>query len=348
MIIGYIKKKKRINNFFERFKSIEIQNFNNNYIINIYENKNLKNVKKDKIIKKVIKIIKLYKIDTIVFSKEIEKELQNNMIEILLKTNYIVNTLNGKRLMKYMDFEIVSYILEKQELDMKNEEIYILFKNEKKIDFSFKSNLEKLKSSLNNYIHNFKITNIITNDIRDLRKLQEEILEGENILISVSNNKRKALKRAKYILNVNLNKNELEKYQINRNAIIINLEQNVIYNDPKFNGINVNYFELEIPDEYIESFEEIGENFDRVTLYESILLEYSDNIKRSKISNNLDNNRYNNLNEENFKNIVKKRIKDDKVRIKYLIGNNGKISEEELKQMVKNYIINLDKKRKLV
>ena len=39
---------------------------------------------------------------------------------------------------------------------------------------------------------------------------------------------------------------------------------------------------------------------------------------------------------------------DDKVRIKYLIGNNGKISEEELKQMVKNYIINLDKKRKLV
>ena len=152
-------------------------------------------------------------------------------------------------------------------------------------------------------------------------------MEKENILISVSNNKRKALKRAKYILNINLNESELQKYTINRNAIIINLEQYIIFNKTSFNGININNIELDIPDDYIEQFEEIGENFNYTVLYESIIL---------------------NLNGEKSKNKVKERIKEDNIKIKYLIGNNGKISDVELKQMVKNNIGILDKKQKVV
>ena len=228
--------------------------------------------------------------------------------------------------MKYMDFEIINYILEKQDVNMENEEIYIVFKNEKNYNLNFKTNLENLKSFLNKYIYNFRLTNVVSKDIRELRKLQEYILEKDNILIAVSSNKRKALKRAKYILNVNLTKSELEKYNINRNAIIINLEENVIYDDKTFNGINVNYFELEIPDEYIETFEEIGEKFDFLILYETIVFI---NSKRKKM-------------------LIKDIINEDKIRIKYLIGNNGIISTEELKQMVKTATIDLDKTRKLV
>ncbi len=334
MVVGYIKEKKKGNRFGECFISVEINYFNNNYIISIYQNGNLnknkirnlqkESKKQEKIIKKLIKILKLYKIDTVVFSKEIKPEFQKEVIERLEKDNYNIDYLNGKKLMKYMDFEIINYILEKQEADMENEEIYIIFKSDKNYNLSFKSNLEMIKSFLNKYIYNFKLTNLVSNDIRELKKLQEYILEKDNILVSVSNNKRKALKRAKYILNVNLKKSELEKYKINRNAIIINLEENVIYNEPSFNGINVNYFELEIPDEYIETFEEIGEKFDFVTLYYSNIL---------STSNNDD---------------IKNRIKKDKIRIKYLIGNNGEISTDELKRMVKNYMIDLDKNRKLV
>lgn len=335
MVIGYIKEKKKSNNFWEKFKNVEINYFNNNnYIISIYQNAKLnknkirnmqkENKNQEKIIKKVIKILKLYKIDTVVFSKEIKQDFQKEVIKKLSKDNYTIDYLNGKKLMKYMDFEIISYILEKQEADIENEEIYIIFKSDKNYSLSFKSNLEMVKSFLNKYIYNFKLTNLVANDIRELKKLQEYILEKDNILVSVSNNKRKALKRAKYILNVNLKKNELEKYKINRNAIIINLEENVIYDEPSFNGINVNYFELEIPDEYIETFEEVGEKFDFVTLYYSNVL----------CSQNYDD--------------IKNRIKKDKIKIKYLIGNNGKISILELKQMVKNYEINLDKNRKLV
>lgn len=347
MVVGYIDEKIKGNNLGDLFKNVEIKYFNNNYIINIYQsssgiirsgnivnniqNINVENAKKEvakreKVIKKVIKILKLYKIDTVVFSKEIKQDFQKDVLERLEKDNYNINFFNGKRLMKYMDFEIIEYILEKQDASMENEEIYIVFKNEKNYNLNFKTNLEILKSFLNKYIYNFRLTNVVSKDIRELRKLQEYILEKDNILIAVSNNKRKALKRAKYILNINLTKSELEKYNINRNAIIINLEENVIYDDKTFNGININYFELEIPDEYIETFEEIGEKFDFLTLYETIVFI---NSKRKKM-------------------LIKDIINEDKVRIKYLIGNNGMISTEELKQMVKTATIDLDKTRKLV
>lgn len=347
MVVGYIAEKIKGNNLGDLFKNVEIKYFNNNYIINIYQssnaitrrgnivnniqNINVENAKKkvakrEKIIKKVIKILKLYKIDTVVFSKEIKQDFQKDVLERLEKDNYNINFFNGKRLMKFMDFEIINYILEKQDVNMENEEIYIVFKNEKNYNLNFKTNLENLKSFLNKYIYNFRLTNVVSKDIRELRKLQEYILEKDNILIAVSNNKRKALKRAKYILNLNLTKSELEKYNINRNAIIINLEENVIYDDKTFNGININYFELEIPDEYIETFEEIGEKFDFLTLYETIVFI---NSKRKKM-------------------LIKDIINEDKVRIKYLIGNNGIISTEELKQMVKTATIDLDKTRKLV
>lgn len=347
MVVGYIDEKIKGNNLGDLFKNVEIKYFNNNYIINIYQsssgiirsgnivnniqNINVENAKKEvakreKVIKKVIKILKLYKIDTVVFSKEIKQDFQKDVLERLEKDNYNINFFNGKRLMKYMDFEIIEYILEKQDASMENEEIYIVFKNEKNYNLNFKTNLEILKSFLNKYIYNFRLTNVVSKDIRELRKLQEYILEKDNILIAVSNNKRKALKRAKYILNINLTKSELEKYNINRNAIIINLEENVLYDDKTFNGININYFELEIPDEYIETFEEIGEKFDFLTLYETIVFI---NSKRKKMP-------------------IKDIINEDKVRIKYLIGNNGMISTEELKQMVKTATIDLDKTRKLV
>ena len=83
------------------------------------------------------------------------------------------------------------------------------------------------------------------------------------------------MKRAKYVINVNLKKEELEKYVINRNSIIINLQEYVKYDNPSFDGININYFQISCPDEYIEKFEQIGNietDFDLVKLYESILL----------------------------------------------------------------------------
>ena len=152
------------------------------------------------------------------------------------------------------------------------------------------------------------MTNVVTNDVTRLKNVQNNLLDSENILISVSNNKKKALRRAKYVVNINLNSEELEKYNINREAVIINIRENVKYNKPGFEGINVNYFEISVPDEFEEKFEQIGNNFDLVKLYESIL-----------ISENM----------ENLDKVYAKIVRDE-IRVKNVIGINGKISNEEL------------------
>ena len=291
MVIAYIKEEKKTKNF---LKGIKIKSFDNNYIVEILDKS------KKRIIKKLAKCILKLKIDIIVFSKELEGELKNKICEMLGDR---IQTSSGKILMQYMDYEIIKYILEKQKKNVKQEDIYIIFKKDLNLNLNF----------LKRFIENFRMTNVVTNDITRLKNVQENLIETDNILISVSNNKRKALKRAKYIINVNLTKEELEKYRINRLAIIINLKETVKYSVPSFEGINVNHIRIKCPDDIIEKFEQIGNNFDEVELYESLLLK------------------------QNFNKLSVEKIKNDDIKIIGLEGNNGEISEQEIKKISEPY-----------
>lgn len=304
MIIGYIKKENIGNRLFHR---IEIRNFDNNYVIAISD----KYRKREK--QKLVKYIKKLKIDAIVFSKDFEEEFKLEICNMLSKTN--VQILIGKKLMEFMEYEIVKYVLDKQNTNSKQEDVYIIFKKTDKLNLDF----------LKKFIENFRMVNVVTNDIEKLKRIQENLLDDEGTLISVSNNKKKALKRAKYIVNINLNKEELNKYTVNRDAIIINIQENVKYDKTSFDGININYFDIQCPDEFVEIFEQIGENFDIVQMYESMI--FRDNMHKTQLDN------------------VYKRISEDGIQITGLIGNNGKITDEELQKIHK---LNLDKIRKLV
>ena len=75
-------------------------------------------------------------------------------------------------------------------------------------------------------------------------------------LIIILNNKRKSLKRAKFIINIDFNENEINDYCINRNAIVFNESKNAIKNIVGFDGIiinNIEFFdkEYEIKDLYL-------------------------------------------------------------------------------------------------
>lgn len=304
MIIGYIKKENIGNRLFHR---IEIRNFDNNYVIAIPD----KYRKREK--QKLVKYIQKLKIDAIVFSKDFEEEFKLEICNMLSKTN--VQILIGKKLMEFMEYEIVKYVLDKQNTNSKQEDVYIIFKKTDKLNLDF----------LKKFIENFRMVNIVTNDIEKLKRIQDNLLDDEGTLISVSNNKKKALKRAKYIVNINLNKEELNKYTVNRDAIIINIQENVKYDKTSFDGININYFDIQCPDEFVEIFEQIGENFDIVQMYESMI--FRDNMHKTQLDN------------------VYKRISEDGIQITGLIGNNGKITDEELQKIHK---LNLDKIRKLV
>lgn len=298
MVIAYIKEERLNNSFFQNFQGMEIGIADNNYIIAIHD-KDKKSIQK-RLVKKIYK----QKIDAIVFSKELEGKFKDDICEMLkLDDNINVKMINGKKLMEYMEFDIMKYILEKQKHSMRQEDIYIIFKRDNSLNLNF----------LVRFIENFRMTNIVTNDIERLKNVQDNLLDNENILISVSNNKKKALRRAKYVLNVNLTTEELAKYNINRNAVIINIRENVKYSNPGFEGINVNYFDINVPDEFDEKFEQMGNNFDLVKLYESILI--AENFGEASTEK------------------VYEKIARDEIQVKNVIGINGRISDEELERV---------------
>ena len=305
MVIAYIEE---IENK-KYFKKVDIRKFDNNYIIAI----NLKD--EIKIKKKLIKYILKFKINALIFSKSLERKFESEFKEYIAQKNINIEIINGKKVMEFMQFDILQYIMEKQGTDMKQENIFIVFKNEKNLRLNF----------FTKFIENFKMTNIVTNEVAKFRNIQDNLLENENILISVSNNKRKALKRAKYILNINLKKEELEKYNINRNAIIINVRENIIFDNLNFDGININNINIKLSDECIEKFEMLNNKYDIKKIYESILL--CENIRSMDVEK------------------IYEKIKKDEVQVKEIIGNNGVIEDEEL---FKNKSMYLDKKLKLV
>lgn len=291
MTIGYIKEEILKNQF---WRGIEIRIFDNNYVIAV------SNKKKDrkKVKEKLARIIKKLGIDAVVFSKELEGDFKNDICEMIN-----IKVVNGKKLMEFMEYDIVKYVLDKQNADTKKEDIYIVFKRDSNLNLDF----------LKRFLENFRLVNIVTNDVDKLKNIQDNLLDNEGILISVSNNKRKALKRAKYILNINLTKEELEKYRINREAIIVNIGENVKYDEPCFDGVNINYFKISCPDEYLERFEQVGSQFNLAQMYESILLQ--DRVDKTKLE------------------AVYSRIKEDNIKIVELIGNNGPISDQELQKI---------------
>ena len=298
MVIAYIKEERLNNSFFQNFQGMEIGIADNNYIIAIHD-KDKKSIQK-RLVKKIYK----QKIDAIVFSKELEGKFKDDICEMLkLDDNINVKMINGKKLMEYMEFDIMKYILEKQKHSMRQEDIYIIFKRDNSLNLNF----------LVRFIENFRMTNIVTNDIARLKNVQDNLLDNENILISVSNNKKKALRRAKYVLNVNLTTEELAKYNINRNAVIINIRENVKYSNPGFEGVNVNHFDIKVPDEFDEKFEQMGNNFDLVKLYESILI--AENFGEASTEK------------------VYEKIARDEIQVKNVIGINGRISDEELERV---------------
>lgn len=83
------------------------------------------------------------------------------------------------------------------------------------------------------------------------------------------------------------------------NGIIVNVNQKVKIHKKSFSGINVNSYNINIPDEYKRN------GFEDKEMYESAL------VRKTQ-----------------FQNIINK-INEDNIEISSLIGNNGVINEKE-------------------
>ena len=240
--------------------------------------------KKEKDIEKIVKKLLKREIENIILSKELfkNKELINN-----LNSNNI-NIFDGRWLIKYLLFEILEFILNKKNIKPEETEIAIT-SNE------ITDDLIKIIYYLSK---KYKRVTVVTNYMEKLKKIESEIYEKEGILIVISNNQKKSLLKPKIVLNMDFNKELLNKYKINDYSTIINFEGNMKIENKRFKGLCINDYEIEISEN--EKNTDI-ENFKLKDIFESEI-----------------------YTKDTFENIRKK-IEEKKVKIKDLYGINGKI-----------------------
>ena len=106
--------------------------------------------------------------------------------------------------------------------------------------------------------------------------------------------------KSEIIINFDFPQELINQYNIYNKAILINILEKIFIYSKKFDGVNINYFRIFMPPEYVIS------KFDNEIVYESILYRYND-----------------------LRNI-RSRIDKDKIKIKKLIGNNGFVHEKEI------------------
>ena len=241
--------------------------------------------------KKIIKI-----------AKRINKKLYDNNIENVVLSNYLeeneilkqklycqnINILDGRYLFYLLIPEIIEYILKRQKVKLQNGEVTLLIN-----DFT------KNNAKIITYIaQNVKRVNIVTNHSNKFKKIEDYLYNELGVILNITNNKSKSLSNANLIINIDFPEEIINKYEINRNAIIVNIFNEIIIRAKKFNGININYYKACIPKEYqIDGFQ-------NNLVYESSIYKYSyENARKDIIAN--------------------------KIRIKKLVGINGDISENE-------------------
>lgn len=227
----------------------------------------------------------------------VNNEYKNIIIANELKENVIImdnlqslNILNGRWLFNYLIYDIIAYILEKKNKDISTSEISFF------VNKTTDTNIQNILK----IAENAKVLNIITKNISVFKQMEDKIFKETGIMIRVTNNKKRSLLKSDVIINLDYNEEEIIKYNLPSNGIIVNVNKAIKINKLGFNGTNVNNYELELPKIYKRS------GFDENEMYESIL-----------------------FCKTQFKNIVDK-IKEDNIKIVSLIGNNGIIDEKEL------------------
>ena len=165
-------------------------------------------------------------------------------------TNYLYSynyeIVDGRWLFQMLLFDVLEYIIKK--LKIKEEEIKIGILVNDISDLAIYA-IEKL-------VTKYKYVKIVTNHINYFKNIEEKISEEQGIFINVGNNKRKILSKTNIILNLDFPTELINRYTIYNTATIINFKGNVKIKDKRFNGLNINDYEIDWKtNPHLETFE---------------------------------------------------------------------------------------------
>lgn len=278
----FIEKNDKPNFFEKRFNILKIKN--NTIFIPVTSGMSERQIEKIAIkTKKIIR--KNTSSKKVILSKEIKKE--EKYINYLYMYNFDIQ--NGKFLFELLLPEITEYIINKKSFIKNKCIISILINDLTEIEY------ENIKLLARQY----KTINIVTNHIEKFKNLEEKLYIEEGIVITITNNKKKSLLKSDIILNIDFTKELINKYNINTDAVIVNVKEKIKINKKRFNGISINNYEINYRDDKKNLIEELNKRYCLKDIYESQL------YKKQRIND------------------IRKKIKNDKVIIEKLILNNG-------------------------
>ncbi len=255
-------------------------------ILPINEESQISLKKTEKLALKTKKILDKTISKKLVISKNIKKREEY----VNLLQSYGFNIVDGKWLFEVLSGKTLDYIIQK--IGTKKEET--------QISILINDLTEYMLANIRQMAKEYKCVNIITNHIEKFRKIEHQIFEEDGIMITVGNNKRKGLAKAKLILNADFPQELVNMYEIYEKAIIVNIKTHVRITKKRFNGISINSYDITC-----QSLE--GFDYDRANKYKACEI-YEANINKK----------------QTFGDVMKK-IEKDKVEISKLIGINTTI-----------------------
>lgn len=249
--------------------------------------------KLEKILLKQIKNLKLSQDTKLVIADSLK---DYNIINILQK--YSIKYFTGKEIKKILVFKVLEYINQLQKKELNTREVTVLVDNDNEINMYI----------LKQLAINCKTLKVVSKKIYKFKALEENLFNEFGIAIQFSNSYKKSLIKTEIIINLDFNNIDINEYEINNKAIIINTQEQLKIKSKLFNGIVINSYGIKMAKEITEKFKQANllHKYDNLILYESI------------------------ININNLKNIEEK-IEKDKVRLLNLIGNNGVINKKEFK-----------------
>lgn len=280
----YIQETDKLSKILKMFNIVKLQG--DRIILPIKKQEQITEKTSKKLAEKTDKILKKANSNKVILSKEIRKKEQY----VNYLNTYNFNIVDGEWLFEVLTDKILEYIIETKELNPHETQITFLVNQLSEIT------LENIKKSLNKY----KKISIVTNHIEKFKKIEEQYLDEYGIPICVTNNRKKSLAKSKIIINIDFSNELINTYQIYEEAIIVNIPQNIKIKKKRFNGYNINDYEIDI--ERKDEFDyDKGDKFRIKDIYEA------------KIYKN-----------QPYKQIENK-IKKDNIKIVKLIAINGEI-----------------------
>lgn len=257
MVVFFIEESNR----FKVFKKIEVE-----------QDKILLNRKIEKINKKsinnIFKILYYNNCKNIIISKQLKNNQQ--FLNYMYSNN--INIIQGKKLLKFLVKDLIEKICKKYSIKIQ----------ECKIAFAMNYEEPNIINAIENLSKKAKMVSIISNNTNLFKEFKENLYNENGVIITLTNNRRKALLKANLIINVDFPEEVLNKYAIYDNSIIVNMEEPINIHKKRFSGKIINEYNIALKKNTniaIELEKERYNKYELKDLAELFIMKYPEEIK---------------------------------------------------------------------